>query len=270
MFVSIVICTLALSGVLSQGPQPGPKVTVKDQKGEKGGSIAIAFTIEKADKDLDMDQVHIVKATPDHKFSDTRFKVDLSGDSSKITGEASADNLTCDDVSGYIVYYQRIPPPPRKGPPQGSFLLEIEGCPKPEPPHMEKKRGGPPKPDPMITVDETVEASKGETLTFSFSLESKDKTLEEDKVFMVKAGEDPKKTTPVRFTLSYEVSSDGKSISGSAVAEDVTCDDQGGYLIYYERMPPPPHRRQMRKKGKAGPPKPPPGGFMIKVKGCSQ
>ena len=263
---SCVICLLALSGALAQGPPKTPSIIVEDQKAEKGGSIVVSFTIEKADKDLDKDQVHIAKASKDHKFTEARFKVQLSGDSSKLTGEASADSLTCDDQSGYIIYYQRIPPPPQHGPPTGSFMLQVEGCP-PLPHGDESPKRGPPAMDPKITVDQQQETTQEATLTFTFSLETEDKTLKQDKVYMVKASEDHK-TSPVRFTLSYKVSSDNKTISGTAVAEDITCEDQGGYLIYYDKMPPPPphhsKRRHMRQQ-----PGPPPGGFVIMVKGCS-
>jgi len=240
---------------------PGyPTITVKDQKGEKGGSVSFSFTVEKAESPLDKDQIHIDKASKDHKFTNARFKVQLSGDSSKVTGEASADSLTCDDQSGYIIYYQRIPPPPQQGPPPGSFMLQVEGCAPPD------DKDGPPKQDPKITVDKEQKTTKGATLTFTFKLETNDKTLTKDKVHMVKASQDHK-TSPVRFTLTYEVSSDSKTITGTAVADNITCDDQSGYLIYYDKLPPPPHQpTRMRFKRQ---PKPPPGGFLINVKGCS-
>ena len=263
----------------SQGPPPGsfmlqvegcappdedtapgyPTITVSDQKGEKGGSVTFSFTVEKAESPLDKSQVHIDKASKDHKFTNARFTVQLSGDSDKLTGEASADSLTCDDQSGYIIYYQRIPPPPSQGPPPGSFLLQVEGCPPPD------GDDGPPAQDPKITVDQQQHTSKGATLTFTFKLETNDKTLTKDKVHMVKASQDHK-TSPVRFTLTYEVSSDSKTITGTAVADNVTCDDQSGYLIYYDKLPPPPHHQpRMRFRRQ---PTPPPGGFMIDVDGC--
>ena len=241
---------------------PGyPTITVKNQKGEKGGSISFSFTVTKAESALDKDQIHIDKASKDHKFTNARFKVELSGDTSTITGEASADSLTCDDQSGYIIFYQRIPPPPQQGPPPGSFMLEIEGCPPPE-----DDERGPPAQDPKITVEQEQHTTKGATLTFTFKLESNDKTLTKDKVFMVKSSQDHK-TSPVRFTLTYEVSSDSKTITGTTVADNITCDDQAGYLIYYDKLPPPPHHQTgMRFRRQ---PKPPPGGFVINVEGCS-
>jgi len=239
---------------------PGyPKITVKDQKGEKGGSISFSFTVDKSAAALDKDQIHIDKASKDHKFTNARFKVELSGDTSEITGEASADSLTCDDQSGYIIYYQRIPPPPKEGPPPGGFMLQIEGCPPPE-------DNGPPAQDPIITVDQQQQTTKGGTLTFTFKLESNDKTLTKDKVHMVKSSQDHK-MSPVRFTLTYEVSSDSKTISGTAVAANITCDDQSGYLIYYNKLPPPPHQETAMRFRRQ--PKPPPGGFLINVQGCS-
>jgi hypothetical protein len=241
---------------------PGyPTITVKDQKGEKGGSVSFSFTVEKAESALNKNQIHIDKASKDHKFTNARFKVELSGDSSKVTGEASADSLTCDDQSGYIIYYQRIPPPPQHGPPPGSFLLQVEGC---APPDDDKK---PPKQDPKITVDKEQKTKKGATLTFTFKLATHDKTLTKDKVHMVKASQDHK-TSPVRFTLTYEVSSDSKTITGTAVADNITCDDQSGYLIYYDKLPPPSPHQPIRMRFKRQP-RPPPGGFMINVQGCS-
>ena len=249
----LLTTTLLVARITAQAGNP--KITVTDQKGTKGGKLDLTFKITSTDTTLDKDQVHIVKASKDHKFSPSRFTVSLtvSGDKA-IDGEATGDDLTCDDQGGYLIYYSRIPPPPGHGKPPGSFLLAIEECP---PPRGDKNR---PTQDPKITIKDQ-KTTQGASLTFEFTLESNDKVLSKDKVHMVKASEDHK-TSPVRFTINL-VQTDEK-ISGSAVADQVSCDDQGGYLIYYDQLPPPPGKR-MRRQG----PTPPPGGFVINVEGCS-
>jgi len=235
--------------------------TLKDQKAEKGGSISFSFTVSSNELKLSQDKVHIAKASKDHHFTNARFKVELSGSTSELDGEGSADSLTCDDQSAYIVYYDKIPPPPTTGPPAGSFMLQVEGCPPPDEEH------GPPAQDPKVTVS-SQDTTKGANLTFTFKLETNDKTLTKDKVHMVKASQDHK-FSPVRFTISLEVSSDSKSITGTAEADNVSCDDQSGYLVYYDKLPPHAHERRQPHLRFKRQPRPPPGGFLISVKGCS-
>ena len=245
MFISGVFFVLALNGALAQGPPKSPTITVTDQKGEKGANLDVPFTIEKADKDLDKGQVRIAKASKDHKFTNARFKVVLSGDASKLTGEATADSLTCDDQSGYIIYYQRIPPPPKQGPPPGSFMLEIEGCP---PPEDDKRAPG----YPTIKV-KNQKGEKGASISFSFTVTKSDADLDKDQVHIDKASKDHK-FTAARFKV--DLSGDTSKLTGEASADNLTCDDQGGYLIFYQRIPPPP---------KHGPPA---GSFLLNIKGC--